>query len=278
LATQPVREFYVGVKPWRSGELIVGAAKMPFSRSALATTGDQGLAVRPLAVIAMAPFQQLGLTLTGHYPHLLGLRWALGTYNAFDRNVNTFDGVAINAGLRGNRFGGLSFAGRLELEPMGPLGPGIGDMMHGRLRWGIAGGGYWNDGGSVTSWGTSADLLLKVRGVHLLAEFLQDRGSPKNQPETPAILPAALTRRAFIGEAGYTLWHLGAAARVEWIDPNVELADDRDELVVSGALSWQARMNAMRVTLQYDHRQERHLSSDQQIKNDVLFAQLQLRL
>lgn len=274
LQTQPVTQAFVGLRAWHGAEFLAGAHKMPFSRSGMLGSGDLALVERPLSVQAMAPFYQLGTSLTGHYAKLAGLRWYLGAFNSFERNTNFYAGIRQNAGLNGNRFGGLSYVARVQLEPLGAVGRTVADHDHRNFRFEIGAGALHNDGGTTTVNAVSADLQLKWRGVHVLAEILMDSAEPKDRPQTAETIPEKLSRQAFVGEIGYALYHWNIAGRVELVDPNKTVKDGLDETILSAATGVQMMRNRVRLQLQFDHRVE----AQSAVKNDVLFGQIQLRL
>ena len=273
-ASSALTNAYAAIRAWHGSEIILGAQKMPFSRFAMLHAGDQAMAEKPFATNAMAPFYQVGATVTGHYPQLGHLRWFVGGYNAFERLDNFYLGIPQNSGLGGNRFGGASMVARVQAEPLGSIGPSVADYGHSKFRFEVGAGGYFNDSGTNKSWAGSADLQLKSHGFHLLAEFLMDSATPVDQPTTPGALPTAKKRQAVIAEAGYA-WHaLNAAVRYEKIDPDKNVVDNQDQQIISGAVGWAVMRNRVRLNLQFDHRQE----SLQPVSNDTLFAQFQFRL
>lgn len=274
LAVSPLTQAFVGLTAWRNAELLVGAHKVPFSRFAMLGSGEQALIERPLSVQAMAPFYQLGATLTGHYPHLLGLRWYLGGYNSFERQTNFYGGIRENSGLAGNRFGGVSYAARVQLEPFGDLRRPVADLDHSRFKLEVGGGFLYDDSGTTRATAFSADLQVKFRGVHAIVEMVQDHAQPRTLPTTPQTIPAEITRRALIGELGYAYRRVNAAVRMELVDPNTDVKDNRDETILSAGAGYQVMRNRMRVQLQFDHRTEKLTP----VKNDTLFAQVQLML
>lgn len=276
-------EAWIALTPWNTGRIIVGAHKMPFSRSALLGSGRQAMIERPIAVQALAPFRQIGVTLGGRYD-LLGLRWDLGIYNAFERSNNPYGGYVENSGLVGNRFGGqtgehfrgLSYAGRIALEPLGKMGPSVADTSGGKVRAAVGGGGFWNDGGTTQTSGYAVDLHVKSHGGHVLVEFLQDTAKPEDDPQLPAQVPADITRRGLVAEVGYTFWRTTIAGRYEQIDLDTERPDTQSEQVISASLGYQLPGERLRLQVQFDHRVE---DGDGQARdNDVAFAQLQLML
>ncbi len=259
-------------------ELKVGAQLVPFSRFGMLGSGDQALAQRPKSVDAMAPFYQVGASLHGNY-ELGGIQWWAGAYNSFERGTY-FGGIESNSflylGANGNRTRGYSVVGRVQAEPLGSLGEqAAGRNNKEKFRFEIGAGGYYNDAGGTTSWAGSADIHLKSHGAHVLVEYLMDSASPKVLPTVASTIPATVKRSAFIGELGYTFMRFNAAARVELIDPNTDIKDNHDETVISGSLGAQLPGNRARVQLQFDHRQQ---STTPALKDDVLFAQFQIKL
>lgn len=274
-ASGPLSEAWLGLQAWRGGQIIIGAHRTPFSQSALVGSGSLALVERPLAVTAMAPFRQVGVTFSGHYPAVAGLQWHAGVYNGFERGSNFYEGFREHAGVQGNRFGGLAAVGRLAVAPLGELGPQAFDSRGGGLRVQAGISAYQSLGATVAMNGLSADLHLKVHGLHLLAEYLQDGAEPLDQPAAAATQPAGIQRRAMLVEAGYRWQRFNAAVRWEQIDPDTARDDDRDEQVMSAAIGMQEPGQKIRVQLQYDHRRE---SNGPTVSNDTLFAQFQLQL
>ncbi len=251
-----------------------GARKLPFSRSAMTSSSDQALAERSRASAWIAPYRQVGVTMAGRYEDI-GLDWDLGLYNGFTRHGTFYEGYRENDGLSGNRLNGLSTAGRVAWAPIGAMGEATADMEHKPLRVAVGLSGILNDGGTVRSKHMGVDAILKVRGLHLLVEALSEQAEPVDEPTEAATIPASTERRALVVEAGYVVDRLSFAARVELLDPNVDVDDHDDEMIVSVALGYHFIRNLLRVQLQMDHREERYGPA---IDNDTAFAQIQLRL
>ena len=277
-APQPLTDAWLGIGTWPNARLIVGAQKVPFSHFAMMGSGEQALAERPFSVNAMAPYHQIGATLTGKY-ELLGAQWFLGAYNGFERNPNFFQGIQENAGMNGNHFNGLAYVGRVQLEPLGALGASVADHSHKSLRFEVGGGAVYNDGGTTKSISYSADAHFKWRGAHLAFEYLRDEAKPQQQPTTVTTIPADVTRQAFIIEGGYAWWRLNAAVRYELIDPNTAVKDNTDQGIVSAAVGYQLMRNKLRFQVQFDHRAENKGTPGQAgLDNDTLFGQFQFML
>jgi hypothetical protein len=264
---------WIGYDRFRYAKLWFGVRTVPFSYSAILSSADAGLSERSRAADAMAPFRQVGVTLGGDYD-LAGLSWRLGVYNGFDRHLEFYRGAVGAAGLRGNRFHGLSIVGRLQLQPLGAVGDEVADLDGGGLRLSLGGGAYGNDSGAAWMTGASADLHLKWRGLHLLCEAILDRAEPVQQPTTGSTPQEPFGRQALSAELGYTRGRLGLALRAEQIDPNDAVRNADDELWLSAGLSWHFVRNLLRADLQLDHRREQ---AGQPFANDTLLAKLSLR-
>ena len=267
-------EAWFSIEPWRTGQLVVGAHRTPFSKTAMLSSGHLALAERAISTVAMAPFRQVGATLSGEYD-LAGLQWHLGVYNSFERGANFHEGFREFSGITGNRFGGLSAVARVAAAPAGRVGSESFDAHGGDLRFEVGASAYTSDAATVRMMGFEGDVHLKWNGLHLLAEVLQDQADPKDKPTLPATLTGSVARRAAIAELGYTRKWYNLAVRFEQIDPNTDRDDDQDERVISAALGVQAPNQKVRAQLQFDHRQEvRGIAVD----NDTLFLQFQLML
>jgi len=273
--TPLVSEAWVALTTGAHSTLTVGAYRTPFSRGSMVTSARMAMAERPHAIIAMAPFRQLGATWSGHYPDVAGLSWYAGVYNGFERHTNLYRGFNEFGSLGGNRDAGLAFVGRLSAEPLGAIGPEVYDATAGGLRVAVGGGHYLSNGPTTTLSGYGADLHVKIKGAHLMAEWLADSADPKEKPTAPATLNASRAHSALVAEAGYTTWRVTVAGRFQQIDPDTSRKDSQDEQILSGCLSYQVPKDRVRLQLEYDHRRE---TSGPELDNDVLFAQLQLFL
>lgn len=269
-----VNDAWLTYSRFRYLHMTFGARKLPFSRSALVSSSEQALAERSRASAWIAPYRQVGITLAGRYEDI-GLDWDLGLYNGFIRHGSFYEGYSENDGLSGNRFNGLSTAGRVAWSPLGKMGDAMADMERAPLRFAIGLSGILNDAGTVKSTHYGADLLVKVRGLHMLVEALHELAEPVEKPTEVATIPAGLSRGALVFEVGYVLDRVSFAGRAELIDPNLDVDDHDDEVIGSVALGYHFIRNLLRVQLQFDHRQELNGPS---VDNDTAFAQIQLRL
>ena len=264
---------WIGYERFHYFKFYLGARTVPFTRSAILSSADAGLAERSRASDSMAPFRQVGLTVAGDYK-LLGLGWRAGVYNGFERHPEFYGGHVNAVGLRGNRFHGMSWVGRLHLEPLGKMDVNIADFDGGGLRIHVGGGAYGNDAGSYSTMGIAADLHIKVAGLHAFFEFITDTANPSETPTTTTTIPANVDRQAITAEVGYTMGKNGFALRTELIDPNKDKDDNRDEMWLSACYNHYFLGNMARFSLQFDHRQE--LNGEPR-DNDALHGKLALR-
>ena len=258
---------------YRFAKLWFGVATVPFSYSAILSSADSGLSERSRSSDAMAPFRQVGVTIGGDYS-LAGLSWRAGVYNGFDRQTSFYQGTESPAGLRGNRFHGLSGAFRLQAQPLGAVGDAVADLDGGPMRLSLGGGSYVNDSGSAWVVAMSSELHVKMSGAHLLLEWIADDAKPLEQPTTGSTPPEQIKRQALSAELGYTYHRLGVALRTELVDPNAGVQNSDDEMWLSAAVTWHFLGNSARLQLQYDHRRELHGAV---FDNDTLLAKIAAR-
>jgi hypothetical protein len=235
----------------------LGVHKVPFSRYLLAGTSQQSFLERPLAVTAMAPDQQPGITVHGSIGGGL-FTYALGVFNGFERQPNFFEGYQQNPGFEGNRLSRLAYVARVTTEPLGSLGDGLVDLDHGDFRFGVGGSFFYNDGKTTRGWAVEADLLLKVQGFHLMTEFLFDSAEPQDDPTTELTLLQSIDRMAWVAEVGYCILprQLGVVLRAEVLDDDRANDNSGDQLVLTGGLQYYVFRHHLKVTLDYSHRLE----------------------
>ncbi|WP_437970255.1 porin [Sorangium sp. So ce260] len=274
--TARIHEAWGGVTAARALEIYAGARTVPFSRSAMIGAGDGALAERPLAVRAMAPFTQVGIQAEGHFQDR-AFSYHAGVYNAFQRADQFYAGHSESLAPLGNRFEGIAVAGRLATEPQGPLGRALQDVAHSPFRLAAGAGGFFSDGGARTLYGASADVLLHAAGLHALGEVLWTGASPKSVPTQPIAQVTSVSSLALVVEAGYMIVarKLGVSGRVEWIDPNADVDDEGDNVVLTGGVSYHAIDDLVKAQLEYTHREE---LGGLPLANDAVILQLQLSL
>jgi hypothetical protein len=267
---------WIGYRRFPLANVIFGVRKMPFSRYALLSSKRNSLAERPLAVTAMAPFRQVGLSLEGNIAGGL-LHYSAGVDNGFERGVGFYEGYQQPKAFDGNRYEQLAYGGRASMQPFGPIGSDLADLSGGGLRLSLGTSTFLLDGSTntISAWGV--DVAMKARGFHMVAEYLADTAEPAQEPETDAGVPVELNRMCLVGEMGYMILpeQLGLTARAEWIDDNVEIENAGDALVIGGGLQYYWHRQHLKAQLDYTHRMELHGMS---LDNDTLLFQLQFSL
>ena len=253
-----------------------GAMTVPFSRSAIAGSGDQALTERPLAVRAMAPGQQVGGTVHGEIADLAFV-YDAGVFNGFSRSDQFYAGYAQNYAPLGNRFEGLAYVARLATEPVGPLGSTIADETHESPRFGVGGNYYYSDGGARGVHAFGGDALLHAMGFHLLGEVLFSYVVPKSNPSEPTYAVAEVKSLGLVAEAGYVILEdlLGVTARFEYVDASSAVDDEGDDWVVGVGATAMFFDGMVKTTVEFDHREEMFGLA---LANDALVMQAQLVL
>ena len=271
-----LHDAWFGYDRFKFLQVFVGTHDVPFSRSALVGSGDQALIERPFAVRAMAPFHQLGAHVEGHL-WSGALNYYAGVYNGLQKTDQFFTGYVENSAVLGNRFDGLTYAGRLTSEPLGGLGRTMEDLHHGGFRLAAGASTFYSDGGTRSILGLGGDILLHWKGLHILGEFLANRSTPKTMPTQPTMQTATVTSIGAVGEAGYMLLkeRLGINARFEWLDPNTAVKDESDSWILTGGVSYHILHDFLKAQIDYNHRQELHGKS---LQNDSVVIQAQLHL
>jgi hypothetical protein len=244
--------------PWLG--VALGTGKVPFSRSALASSRTLLSIERPLSVQRLTPERRVGLTVEGQvWEGRLG--YLAGVMNATE-------------GFReGNQFGGFLAGARVELTPLGHPRPG----MPGTRGVSLGASAVRDSGPNVARDAVSVDLLAAFAGASLQLEGLCQRSTPVAQPSQVFIPQAAVIDRCgTYAEAAYALFALGRplqlVARWELFDDNRRLNDAGDSVIVSGGVNLELVRDHARAQLHYYHRRERHgLARD----NDALVLSVQ---
>ena len=275
-ASARLNDAWFGYDKWKALQFYAGARNVPFSRSAIASSGGSAMIERPLSVRAMAPFYQLGMSVEGQL-WKGALSYTLGAYNGLERSDRFFEGFRQNAALSGNRFDGLTYAGRLESAPLGSLGDTVQDLKRGPFRIGMGASFFFSNGGTRDVLGAGGDVLIHSHGFHLLGEFISNHSSPHTVPTQPTTQISTVQSLAAIGEIGYVIVknRFGINARIEWLDPNTSVKDEADSWLASGGLSYHVLHDFLKAQLDFTHRQEIHGSP---LANDSVVFQIQLNL
>jgi hypothetical protein len=274
--TVRLHDAWFGYDRFKPLQVFAGARDVPFSRSALVDAGDSALIERPLAVRAMAPFHQLGLSAEGGF-WSGALNYAIGVYNGVSRTDQFFEGYTENAAILGNRWGGLTYAARLRGDPLGDLGRTVEDLEHDKFRLSFGSSFFFSNGGTRNIFGIGGDVLIHVRGLHVLGEFLGSRTELRAEPTQPTSQSANVQSLSVVGEIGYVVLRkrLGITARFEWLNPNTGASDESDGWLLTGGISYHVLRDLLKAQLDYTHRQEIH---GRTLANDALVFQFQLNL
>ena len=270
-----LHEAYLG---WENEMALVygGLVKTPLSRNTLHSSRSLQLGERPIGIKGIAPFHQLGV-LVGARMWGRKVRILTGVFNGMQRD-DTFAGgyTRIDPSI-GNRFGGVAFASRIDIEPLGLLGSGASDLTHSpKPLLGLGGGVMGNRGKTIHGLAFGGDLAFKWMGFSLMAEYLRDQSQPADEPTQSTTEQAETKRSVMSGQMGYAVIKnmLDVAARVEMVDENEDIEDEGDFLAIAGAVSLYLSRGHLKIQLFYQHRQEQH---GKQRRNNVLLIQTEGR-
>jgi hypothetical protein len=251
-----------------------GALTVPFSRSAIAGSGDQSLTERPLTVRAMAPGQQVGLVGRGEVADR-AFAYDLGVFNGFARSDQFYGGYLQNYAPFGNKFEGLAYVARLATEPLGAMSPTIADETHQDPRFGIGANYFYSDGAARGVHAFGGDAILHALGFHFLGEVIYSVVSPKSDPEAPTTTVVEVKSLGASVEAGYMILRdlLGATVRFEYIDPSSAVDDEGDNWLFGGGATVMFFEGMVRISAEYTHREEMFGLA---LENDAVILQAML--
>jgi hypothetical protein len=212
----------------------------------------------------MAPPSQLGAALFGG---VLGekIEYSVGVYNG---------GPGMTQADRGE---GLLYAARLQVSPLGPVGPAESDCDGSDFRVSLGGGGYYSDDSSVETVAVGTDLRVQWHGLSLAGELLWDRHQPVDDPELPPNPLATIERRGWYAQAGYFLLpaRLELSGRYEWYDDQRNEDNAGDLWLATGGMSLWLADGTLKLQLNYIHREERAFV---ELDNDIVLGQVQVDL
>jgi len=256
----PLYEAFLAYQTCPYATIIAGMTKYPYSKAENMSSGVLAHLDRSLGTFAMSPTQTVGLAIESK-PWGEHLTVLAGVYNGLQRATSFHEGYESIGVSKGNRFERMSFAGRVDVEPLDPVGKAEADLKkEASFRFGLGGGGFFNDGSSIRTYGASGYLHLKAWGFHLFSEVLYDHSQPRTNPTSSNTIKAEVDRLAVQASLGYMILAktLGIAVRGELLDDNADRDDEGDEMVVAGTLSWYVVGNFFKTYVEYQHRQELH--------------------
>jgi hypothetical protein len=270
----PLYEAWAGWSPNHWFGVKFGLQKFPMVKSEMNSSMGLAHLDRSIGVKAMAPGNTLGIAFT-HQPWKDHLTITLGVFNGLQRAPSFYDGYEGVGVSLGNKFERLSYVGRIDLEPLAPLGKGDPDLDGGAFRLGLGGGGFYSNGQSLEMFGASGYLHMKAFGFHMLAETVWDRAKPQKRPTVITTVPTDTDRLTVHGSIGYFAhWiNTGLAVRAEWINDNLDVGNEGDQVVVAASLSHYLYKHYLKATLEYQARIELKGMSR---KNDAAIFGVQL--
>lgn len=252
---------------WEAHRLAVvsaGVGKVPFSKAwttsaALLQLAERPFALRQLDVRPIVPDRQLGAWLTGD---LEIAAWALGVFNGSE-------------GLgEGDDNGGLLYAARLEVTPLGPTGTTQtaffpGEEGYDRIRVAVGGGAYFNDDAAGDQLAFGVDLTAKWKRLSLTAELLQSTWEPDDAPVVPDDGFARRDQRGIYGQAGFFVLpgRLELVARVEALDRNLDAEDGTAVTAYTAGANWYFLRHRLKVMGAFVRRREPDVSPAGQDRN-----------
>lgn len=263
----------------------VGLTKFPFAYTEVRSSSGFAHLDRTMGVLAMSPGHTLGLTMhTEPWPD--HVRITAGVYNGLQRKSSFFDGYEGVGVSLGNKFERLSFAARVDIEPMDKLGLEEADLDGAAPRLGFGGGMMYNHGKSIATLGATGHLHLKGYGFHFLGEAIWDWSWPQVIPTTSNTINDEIQRLTATASIGYYFkWlNLGLAFRTEYVNDNYDFPawdetfangykTEGDVMTYAVTLSYYAIRNFVKVQVEYLRRTE---LEGRALKNDAAIASLQL--
>lgn len=270
----PLYDAWVDWTPSHWFGVTVGFQKFPLVKSEMNSSFGTAHLDRAVGIKAMAPSNTLGLTVHSELwdEHLT---LTAGVFNGLQRNASFWDGYEGVGVSMGSKFQRLSYVGRLDIEPMGHVGSGEPDLCGGKARLAIGGGGFYSNGKTDEIYGASGYLHLKAYGFHLLGEAVWDHAKPGKRPTTVTTTPSEIDRLVAQGTIGYVMKKIntGLAVRAEYVNSNLDIADEDDQVIVAVTLSHYVLKHYLKVMAEYQTRIELNGKS---LKNDAAIVGIQL--
>jgi len=257
--------------------LKAGVVELAWTRSSLVSSAYQACIDRPLGVKGMAPRRQAGAAIhSAAWEDRIKLQ--LGVYNSLQRGSTFYDGYESIGQSRGNRFSRFSYAGRLDVNPIGDMDEPIPDIdKEGALRANLGAGYVYNDGAAQKIDAITGDVHVKWYGAALFGGYMVESGEPADEPTAVVSDPqtAEYDRSGWFLEGDYTILKrlLGVHARYEWLDQLHGVDDEGDESVITAGVSVYGMDHMVKFQAEYQARIERHGAEKD---NDTLLTQLQM--
>jgi hypothetical protein len=261
----PLYKAWVDYSPTHYFGIRFGADKFLLMKSDIVSSAMLPHLDRPMGTLMMSPSNTLGVVLYSE-PWEDHLRLSVGLFNGLRRHSSSLhDGYAGVGMSLGNQFDGLAVAGRIDFEPLAPLGQTIADTCGcKKFRLGLGVGGHMSGGdrpviggGNLAISAFSAYLHVKTSGFHLFGEFAQEWVTPQPGPTTP-VSDNEIDSSRYVANLsiGYVFLPrtLGLAVRGELIEPHTGTDDHLDEWAVAATLNYYIVGDYLKAQLEYQHR------------------------
>lgn len=261
----PLYKAWVDYNPTPYFGMRFGADKFLLMKSDIMSSALLSHLDRPMGTLMMSPANTLGLVLYSE-PWVDHLKISVGLFNGLRRHSSSLhDGYAGVGISLGNQFDGLAVAGRIDLEPLAPVGESLADTCKcKKFRLGLGVGGHMSGGdrsiiggGNLAISAFSAYLHLKAAGFHLFGEFAQEWVEVQPVPTTPTSDNDIDSSRYVANvSVGYVILRktLGIAIRGELIEPHTGVDDHLDEWAVATTLNYYIVGDNLKAQLEYLHR------------------------
>jgi hypothetical protein len=235
----------VSLKPIAGQRLWVtaGTQKVPVSREQIMSSADLVLAERAVPSVWMVPDRDTGVVLSymvGKKPSRVKLQ------------VGAFNGNRSFLGDNGN---GKLIAARAEVM----TGHKTSYKTYGVVENMVIGAGgdfFLNKDIATDTMGYGGDVLLRMKGLAVLAELRMGKISPTDSTlAVPGIL-SETEQFGYLAQVGYTFGEYEAAVRYSAFDDNKSLTNVGDLAAIRAGVTWHGPDDAIRTGLGYEKRLE----------------------
>jgi hypothetical protein len=261
----PLYKAWVDYSPTHYFGMRLGVDKFLLMKSDIMSSAFLPHLDRSMGTIMMAPGNTLGLVLYSQ-PWEDHLTISAGLFNGLRRKSSSLHDGYEGAGItNGNQFDGMAVAGRIDFEPLAPMGQALADTCGcKKFRLGLGVGGHMSGGdrpliggGNLALSAISGYLHMKVAGFHLFGEYTRESVTPS--PETTTASDGDVNSLRYVANVslGYVFVPntLGLAIRGELIDPQEDMDDHLDEWTVATTLNYYVVKDYVKAQVEYLHRQ-----------------------
>lgn len=221
---------YVGVAPVKPLWVTAGMQKVPLSREALMSTAQLVFTDRAVSTEWLTPDRDLGVVLDGRF-------------SVARVRVGAFNGTGD---ITGDDNTGKLLSARVEAD-FGPAGTYRTWGAEKEMTFGVALDGYMDDDVATTTVGAGADLILRVSGVHVLAEGRMAKIQPTDTDVAEPEEVADTTRIGALAQVGYAAGPWEPAVRFSMFDDDRDATDNGDVMDLTAGLTWHGLEDALRL-------------------------------